>query len=278
MRWVLSTVLFLAALSAPAVAPASASAKKEAGPVLVGPRYQTLRSLARYLDETAQGLLEGASDSVLAEPSSDARFLTPVRAFARSARDFRSSVDAYAEAPFDVALRVGALAEVCRAVEERLRNAGVLAQTYPEWAAVSDVLERMRLSLSGGEVDVPAAYVVPLLTGARLARFQQLTASLDESTAGAHARARQELDRYKDRGAQFVGELHYFAALTKDVRTRADTGSVSPKAVGPVVDDLLKEAREADRRMRDADVFKEVWDASSRTITILQEMASLVRS
>jgi hypothetical protein len=30
--------------------------------------------------------------------------------------------------------------------------------------------------------------------------------------------------------------------------------------------------------MRDADVFKEVWEDSSRTITILQEMAGLMRS
>ena len=159
-------------------------------------------------------------------------------------------MDAYAEAPFDVGSRVDALAEVSRAVEERLRTAAVLPATYPEWAAVRDVLERMRMSLAGGDVEVPAAYVVPLLAGARLARFQELAAALDESTAGAHSRARQELDGYPGRGAQFVGELHYFAALTKDVRARADTGSVSPRAVGPVVDDLLKEAREADRRMR----------------------------
>ena len=276
MRGTLAVLLAVAMPCAP-LAPSFASAGN-AGPALIGPRLQTMRSLARYLDETAQGLLEGASDSVLAEPSSDARSLTPVRAFARSARDFRSSVDAYAEAPFDVASRVDALAEVSRAVEERLRTAAVLPATYPEWAAVRDVLERMRMSLAGGDVEVPAAYVVPLLAGARLARFQELAAALDESAAGAHSRARQELDGYPGRWAQFVGELHYFAALTKDVRARADTGSVSPRAVGPVVDDLLKEAREADRRMRDAGVFKEVWDASSRTITLLQEMANLVRS
>jgi hypothetical protein len=275
MKGLWAALLVASAAVAPAGAPAVSAAN--GGAVLTGVRFQTMRSLARYLDETAQGLLEGATDSVQAA-SADARFLIAVRAFARSARDFRSSVDAYADAPFDVALRVDALAEVARAVEERLQAAGVLAETYPEWTAVRDVLERMRLSLTGAEGEVPAAYVVPLLTGSALARFQQLAASLDESTAGAHARAREELGRYPDRGTQFVGELHYFAALTKELRTRADMGAVSPKAVGAVVDDLLKEARAADRRMREAGVFKEVWDASSRSITILQEMASLVRS
>jgi hypothetical protein len=53
---------------------------------------------------------------------------------------------------------------------------------------------------------------------------------------------------------------------------------VNPKGIGAIVDDLLVEARAADRRMRDAAVFKEVWTDSSRTITILQEMAGLVRS
>ena len=66
--------------------------------------------------------------------------------------------------------------------------------------------------------------------------------------------------------------------MSRDLRARADAGSVSPKSVGSVVDDLLREAREADRRMREANVFTEVWEDSSRTIAILQQMAALVRS
>lgn len=275
---------FLCAVVAPLVlagpfAPVGTAARQGGSePVLAGARYQVLRSLAQYLDETAQGLLEGASDAVLFGTPSDARYLSPIRAFARSARDFRSALDGYESAPFDVAPRVAALAEVSQAVDERLRAASVLPRTYPEWAAVREVLERMRLSLSGAEVNVPAAYVVPALSGARLERFRELAAALDESASRAHGRARQEIGSYQERGAQFLGELHYFAALSRDLHTRADAGAVNPKGIGPVVDDLLEEARDADRRMRDAAVFKEVWTDSSRTITILQEMASLVRS
>jgi len=48
--------------------------------------------------------------------------------------------------------------------------------------------------------------------------------------------------------------------------------------MGPIVHHLLEEARLADRRMRDAKTFTEVWDDSGRTITILERMATLVRS
>jgi hypothetical protein len=262
-----------------AAAPAAASASEGgAAPALDGARYETVRSLARHLDETAQGLLEGAGDAVASGKQTDARFLSSIRAFARSARDFRAAVDGYPAARVDLAARVAALAEVSQAVEDRLRAAGVLPSTYPEWAAVADVVELMRVSLAGGDVKVPPPYVVPALTGAPLERFRELAAELDGSAGKAYSRARDEVGRYRSRGEQFLGELHYFAAVSRDLRTRADAGSVSPKSVGSVVDDLLREAREADRRMREANVFTEVWEDSSRTIAILQQMAALVRS
>lgn len=245
---------------------------------LAGPRYATMRLLAHSLDETTQGLLDGASDAALHGSPEEARFLLSIRTFARSTRDLRAAVDEYAERPFDLAARLDAVTEVARALEERLRSARALERTYPEWAAVTDILDRMRRLLAGEAVEVPRAYVVPALSGARLERFRKLAGDLDESATRSHERARQELGRYADRGAQFLGELHYFAALSRDLRTRADAGDVTPKGIGPTVSVLLNEAREADRRMRVADVFKEIWDDSSRTITILQEMASLVRS
>jgi hypothetical protein len=269
-----TTVLLLGAL-APVVTSVESVGPEESR--LTGPRYATMRLLARYLDETAQGLLEGASDALLGTPS-EGRFLASIRAFALSTRDFRGAIDGYQEAPFDVAPRLAALAEVSKAVEERLRTAGALERTYPEWKAVTEVLERMRSSLAGGEVEVPAAYIVPALSGAPLERFRELAAALEESAGGAHGKALKEIGNYQDRGRQFLGELQYFAALSRDLHARADATAVNPKAIGAIVDDLLKEARATDRRMRDAAVFKEVWTDSSRTITILQEMASLVRS
>jgi hypothetical protein len=270
---------FTAAAALLLAVPASWAASAEpVGSPLAGARYSTMRLLAQYLDETTQGLLEGASDATLHGTPEEGRFLTSIRTFARSTRDFRSAVDGYQATPFDVSARLAALTEVARALEERLRAAGVLERTFPEWSAVTEVLDRMRQLLAGADVVVPPAYVVPMLSGARLEQFRRLAGALEESAARAHERARHELGSYRERGAQFLGELHYFAAVSRDLHTRADAGDVSPKGIGPVVSGLLNEAREADRRMRDADVFKEVWDDSGRTITILQEMASLVRS
>jgi hypothetical protein len=241
-------------------------------------RHQTLRALAAYLDDTAQGLLEGASDSVLRGMTSEARFVSSIRAFARSARDLRTGIDGGALAPFDVDARLVALAEVARALDERLRAAGVLAGTRAEWDAVRDVLERMRVLRSGADVAVPDAYVVPALSGERLDRFRALAAAVEADAAEGYALAREKAGRYPARGTQFVGELRHFAAATRDLRVRAAGPAVGPKALGPAVDDLLAEARDADGRLRAAQVFTEVWEHSSRIVAALQEMARLVRS
>ena len=86
------------------------------------------------------------------------------------------------------------------------------------------------------------------------------------------------LREYPQRGEQFLGELNYFAAQSRALDDRANAARVDPQQIGPVVDLLLEEARQADRRMRDARVFLSVWDDSGRTITLLQRMASLVSS
>jgi hypothetical protein len=100
---------------------------------------------------------------------------------------------------------------------------------------------------------------------------------LDRSAAGAHERAKRHLGDYSVRGQQFLGELQYFAGRSRNLHTRTDTGAVDPLEIGPVVDRLLEEARQADRTMRDAVVFTQVWDDSGRTITILERMARLMR-
>lgn len=238
-------------------------------------RQQTLRALAAYLDDTSQGLLEGASDSLLRGMTSEARFVSSIRAFARSARDLRTDIDG--DAPFDVDARLAALAEVARALDERLRAAGVLAGTRAEWDAVRDVMERMKALLSGVDVMVPDAYIVPALSGVCLDRLRALALEVETAASESHVLARASAGRYPRRGTQFVGELAYFAAAARDLRTRT-AGTVHPRTLGPAVDVLLTEARDADGRLRTARVFTEVWELSSRIVGTLQEMARLVRS
>ena len=245
---------------------------------LAGPRYQTMRALARYFDTTAQGALEGAVDDARHGASPDASFVFSIRAFARSADDFRRTIDEYETKPFDVPSVVEALGARAGDIDEKLRAAHTLESTYDEWDGLRDVLGRMTSLLAGQDVEVPAAYVSPVLAGPALEQFRQLAHDLEISATRAHARAKKEQARYDRRGEQFLGELGYFEAQSRDLHLRADAGDVAPQEIGPIVDHLLEEARLADRRMRDAQTFREVWDDSGRTITILQRMTTLVRS
>ena len=247
---------------------------------LEGHRYETLRALANHLGETARGALEGAADEAgRGESSSEEdRFLSSIRSFARGADDFSRMVDNYRAAPFEVPAQVDALTTSAHQVNDRIRTARALANTYGDWDAILDVLERMRLLLAGREVEVPAPHAVAALSGSRLQEFRELAHDLDISATEAHERARRDVGQYRARGEQFLGELYYFQVQSRDLHTRADAAPVNPQQIGPMVDRLLEEARQADRRMRDARVFTAIRDDSGRTITILRRMAGLVRS
>jgi hypothetical protein len=245
---------------------------------LVGARYDTMLALVRYLDETTQGALEGAADAVRHGSPSDARFLSTIRAFAASTNDLHRTLANRQVTTLGLPSQVADLAERARLFGERIRAGHALETIYDEWEAIADVLQRMTLLLTGHDVEVPTAYAVPALSGSRLEELRRLAADLDVSATRAHDEASRAAGNYRDRGQQFLGELRHFAAQSRDLKSRADAGKVDPQGIGPVVDHLLEEARQADRRMRDAHVFTEVWDDSARAITILRRMASLVRS
>jgi len=250
------------------------------GRPLEGQRYETLRALASHLDETTRGALEGAADQAHrgASSSEEDRFLSSIRAFAKGAEAFHRRVDGYRTAAFEVPPQVDALTTEARQVNDRIRTAHALENSYDDWDAILDVLDRMSLLLAGRDVEVPAAHVVAPLSGPRLQEFRQLARELDVSATQAHDRAKRDVGEYRGRGQQFLGELYYFEVQSRELLGRADAAQVHPQQIGPAVDRLLEEARLADRRMRDARVFTSVWDDSGRTITLLRRMASLVRS
>ena len=268
-----------AALLLPLASPAAGAARYGTrDQPLDGARYQTMLALAGHLDSTAHGALDGAVDESRRGKNSDSRFLSAIRTFAQSTGDFRRLLEGYQAAPFEVPPRVAALAEGARSLNARLRSATALKSTYDDWGAVIDVLGRMTVLLDGGDVELPTAHLAPALSGTTLQQFVGLARELDSSAAGAHEQARRRLSDYRQRGAQFLGELGYFAARSRELRAQAESGDVHPQQIGPAVVSLLAEARQADRAMREADVFTGVWSASGRTITILEQMASLVRS
>lgn len=245
---------------------------------LDGQRFTTLCALASHLGDTARGALEGAADETRRGVIPAARLLSSMRTFAHDADAFRRMLNDYPTSPFDVPPEVAELTTAAQQLNESVRAARGLETSYSEWQAIVDVLERMRLLLSGNDVQVPVAHVIAPLLGARLEEFQKLAGELAISTERAQERARRDLSEYPDRGQQFLGELSYFATQVRKLNERPDASRVEPQKLGPLVDQLLEEARQADRRMRDAHVFRAVWDDSGRTITILHRMASLVRS
>lgn len=246
---------------------------------LEGERYEILRALAHHLEETARGALEGAADDAQRGPaSSEGRFLSSVRDVARDAKGFQRMVNSYPTSPFEVPAHLDTLTARTQQANDRIRSARALENTYDDWDAMLDVLQRMRLLLAGRDVAVPAAHVVAALSGARLVEFRQLAQDVDTSAIRTHARAKRDVRDYPQRGEQFLGELNYFAAQSRDLLGLANAAQVDPQRIGPIVDRLLEDGRQADRRMRDARVFTSVWDDSGRTITILHRMARLVRS
>ena len=245
---------------------------------LVGARYDTMIALAHYLDVTAQGALEGADDEVRRGSPSGARFLSTIRSFAGSTRDLERTLRERQATSVELPSQVADLTRRAGLLDGQIRSAHALASTYDDWDAVTDVLRRMTSLLAGQHVEVPTAYVVPALAGPRLVQLRQLASDLEVSSTRAHDKASRAVGEYRERGQQFLGELRHFAGQSKDLHTQSTVGEVDPQKIGPLVDQLLDDARQADRRMRDAEVFTEVWDDSGRTITILQRMASLLRS
>jgi hypothetical protein len=244
---------------------------------LLGARYQTMLALAHYLDQTAQGALEGAGDEVRRGSPSDARFLSAIRSFAGATHDLHRAIADRQATSVELPSQVADLTRRARVLNGRIRAARALASTHDEWEAVAVALQRMTQLLAGRDVEVPTTYVVPALSGLKLVQLRELAAALEVSATRAHDAATRAVGAYA-RGEQFLGELRHFAGQSRDLRLQANTGTLDPQRVGPVVDRLLEDARQADRRMRDAEVFTEVWDDSGRTISLLQRMASLVRS
>jgi hypothetical protein len=273
------TVFLVAMVTAGLLLCLVASAQTEYGTrdrPLEGQRSETLRALARYLDETARGALEGATYEALHGTSSEARFLSSIRSFARRAADFHTMMDNYQALPFEVPAQVDDLTILAQQVNDHIRSDRGLGED-DDCEVILDVLERMRLLLTGRDVEVPAAHVMLALSGSRLREFRQLAQDVDSSASRAHERAKRDVGDYPQRGQQFLGELHYFALQSRGLHSRADAGQVNPQQIGPTVSHLLEDARQADRSMRDARVFTSVWDDSGRTITMLQRMASLVQ-
>ena len=268
---------------------------------LEGRRYETMRALAHYLDETSQSALQTAVDDAQ-QGASERRVLPLVRDFARRAEAFHSQMDNYEATRQDVPPRVIDLITRARRVNDRFNAAYVADSTREDWANVIDVLDRMKRLMAGEEVQVPPAHAgfkdydrdygmfggvrrtggdagasVLGLSGSQLEDFRRLAHDLDDSALRSHQIAETNRANYTMSQQQFLSDLRRFAGRAHDVHARADAGDVNPREIGPIVNQLLQDARATDRSLRQTRVFPEVWDQWAQTIDILDRMSALVR-
>jgi len=268
---------------------------------LEGRRYETMRALAHYLDQTAQSALQTAVDD--ARRGAHGRRLLPlVRDFARRADTFHTLMDDYEARRQDVPPRVNDLITRARRINSRLGAGTYLARTTREdWTSVIDVLDSMKRVMAGEDVDVPMAHgdfedydrdYGPFggveraggtggsafdLSGSRLEDFRRLAHELDTAALRSHQIAETNRANYTARQEEFLLDLRRFAERAHDVHVRADAGRVNPREMGPIVNRLLQDARATERSLRDTRVFPQVWDQWGETIDVLNRMADIVR-
>lgn len=279
---------------------------------LEGRRFETLRALAHYLDEAAQDALAGTVQARRRGTPADRRYITAVRDFARQAEAFHTRMDDYDVSPFDVPDEVDYLTARARRVNQLVRQVGAYQGTYDDWKRVIDTLALMRRGLNGEDVEVPAAhdeygdydrdygylgrggnadrgtvttgrtdtyggrYPASTLTGVRLQQFRELAHQLDTSARQTLMAAERNAPN-NDRAPSILADLRHFAEQARSLHDRSDANEVAPREIGPIIDHLLEDARLTDRNMRDARAFSDAWDDWSRTMDVLNRMASLVR-
>lgn len=267
-----------------------------------GRRYETMRALAHYLDQTAQEALQTAREDYR-RGAQGRRLLPLVRDFARRADSFHTMMDNYEATRRDVPPLVTDLVERARRVNGRLEAPYAAAfRTRQEWGDVVNVLDLMKRAMGGEDVEVPTAHAGfedydrdygpfgnvrragdPVsssafdLTGARLEEFRRLAHDLDTRALRSHQIAETNRANYTRRQEDFLADLRRFAERAHDVHVRADSGRVDPREMRPIVEQLLRDARETDRSLRDTRVFPEVWDQWASTIDVLDRMVTAVR-
>lgn len=158
MRSYYSLLLFAGTLLAPTVpAPAQETIILRYGThdrPFEGQRYDTMRSLAHYLDVVASN---AAAQAVGDQNRSDKsrEFVKSVESFSEKARDFHKRMDRYKDSPWEVPEEVDKLNHEAQEVSQKLRRARVLENTWDDWDSVLDVLGRMNRAIAGQHVEVP---------------------------------------------------------------------------------------------------------------------------
>jgi hypothetical protein len=264
---------------------------------LEGRRYETLRALANYVDQTAHDAYDAAREDAR-HGSRTARTLLPaLRTFATAAADFHDRLDNYDASSSDVPDDVDSLTLRARRIQARLRTARGVGSAAQAWPDVMDGLDRMKKALAGQDVEVPdsdsgsADYdrdygpfgnrptrpvVTGGLAGPQLEEFHQLSHQFADAVSRTYEIAWRQQKNFPGTET-LVTDLRNLTQSAYDLHQRADINAVDAREIKPMVERLLAQARHVDETMRAQRVFNQVWDQWSRAIEIGNQMATLVR-
>jgi hypothetical protein len=268
---------------------------------LEGRRYESMRALANYVDEAAQDAIQAAREDARRGSAAARRLVPTLRAFGNLAADFHDRLDNYDASALDAPDDVDALTTRARRIDARLRASRALGSTAESWADVIDGLDRMKRVLAGQEVEVPPAYgdlgdydrdYGPFgrrqrgpvagaasggLTGNQVEEFHQLAHALDTAVSRAHQVAWQHRTEYAGASDNVLNAVGHLADKAADLHRRADSGSIDPREIRPIVSQLLTDAQQVDRTLRSERVFPQILDEWSRALDVINRMAALVR-
>ena len=301
-------------VAGPVITKASAqiySSNSSRGVNLEGGRFETMRSLAHFLDEGTQFTLEEARDALANSRSrNDRAFVSALERLADRTAAFHDRLDNYEANPWDVDTEVRSLLTEARRVNSRMRRINAVSDLYDDWAAVVDDVNRMQRLLAGEDVQVPSAHAewedrdvdnhqhsaanddnyggvrrvgdygnarTASITGRDLQEVRHLSHDLDVQARRALATAERNTSDASGRGAQLLGDLRHFVNETSALHERTDSDRIDPRDFGGVVTHLIEDARAADSSMRQARVFSDAWDEWQRTMNTLEQLDAIVR-
>lgn len=261
-----------------------------------GQRFTNMRALAHRLDEAATTAAREAGDTPQERNGRmKQRFLWVINDFARQARSLHERLEAYGDSPWDVADEVSALNQRATQVNNQIRGANAFRETYQDWAEVVATLNLMNRSLRGQDVSLPidrehrytpfdentrynegrhydgygnnSPYTRDgYITGSQLRDFRRLASSLNVESLRLMAVA-EDGTHPNERGNRAYGDLRRFAQRSADL-SRISTGdALNVRETSAVVDELLDDARQYDRTMREGNAFPRVeWATIIRTL------------
>jgi hypothetical protein len=291
------------------VTTASAQYQRDRDWALRGDRFDTLRALARFLDDGTRYTFNEASGRFQYSRNGNERaYLSDLRNFSRKTSDLTDRLYDYQNNPRGLERQIRNMSNDARRIDSRMRRVSAANGLFDDWAAVRDGLDRMQRFVAGNDVQVPTplpqwadrgrtdrygygryrrsgrygertsdagGFRTGVLTGRELTDFRAMAGDLDQRLRRVVDMAERRYNAGPSNAviAQ-VRNLAYQASTLFD-RTRGD--SLDLRDSGPMVQRMLADVRSMDQSgLRDS-VDANTWDDWQSATALLQRMDDMIR-